>query len=831
MSRLNKWTGSVRLSANEAATTAARNRPFFRLWASLLLFGLFAQWLQPLHSLGGAGSGKLLLTFYGLTALLLAVGCIRLPVWVIPVVPFVSVCFAMMYLYGGSEGGAWLISYGSTLAEDAGTWLRSGSLAEISRESRMLVLLAGWVLLVVSVQMLALTRFTVLLFLCISVLYLLAFELTLMMDVFWAIVRCCGLGLLLQFSISACRQLDARDTGSAYAPVAYRLAGAFIPGGCHGSSGMIPGTPGQGSPGSAARGMEETADSHAPIPPKAPSTVGAARPRSLHASAKRPVSSKLIVCLGACAVLAGVAGSAAAALLLPVKPAEALSWDKAVRSLEAWTDIGDSGGLGNGRSLSGYDGSDEELGAPLRLRKELFFTAVSPKQTYWRGESRSYYDGRGWSQPDSSAAPVALPYRDPAAAAGEPAVQTVTFAKPQKGTVPLFAGGRLIHVNRVDTNARNTEQGTSYGLQADPDAGALTINPEGSANLIYGYEIETALSRSDLADLAKEDRQEASDPAEIRYRYLQLPAALPESVRDLGSRIVSGTASRYEAAQSAQSYLKQHYRYTLDTTVPAAGQDFVSDFLFRQRAGYCDHFSTAMVVLLRTQGIPARWVKGYAPGEQTGDNQYAVRYSDAHAWVEVYFPGEGWVSFDPTPAFEGAQGAAAQQAKASQPFNLQALQAYKENIIRSLFAGMRFVSSLLPPSAALTAGIAMAALCLTMSMLTIVRFRPKGPAGAAGVSARMPNPHPKVHFPGRAELLRAADKAWAGLYRRYGGRQQGCTAREYTDGLKGLEESGISDLTSFMSIWEPLYYGGDVPDRETTRRFLKTCRKMASFRR
>ncbi|WP_036738254.1 transglutaminase-like domain-containing protein, partial [Paenibacillus zanthoxyli] len=99
--------------------------------------------------------------------------------------------------------------------------------------------------------------------------------------------------------------------------------------------------------------------------------------------------------------------------------------------------------------------------------------------------------------------------------------------------------------------------------------------------------------------------------------------------------------------------LQVTYPYTLDTRVPPEGADFVDDFLFTEKKGYCVHFASAMTVLLRSSGIPARYVQGYAPGRKAagpGPQRYMVTQGDAHAWVEVYFPGAGWVPLDPTPA-------------------------------------------------------------------------------------------------------------------------------------------------------------------------------------
>lgn len=137
-------------------------------------------------------------------------------------------------------------------------------------------------------------------------------------------------------------------------------------------------------------------------------------------------------------------------------------------------------------------------------------------------------------------------------------------------------------------------------------------------------------------------------------RYLQLPKTLDPRVANLARQVITraGARNRYDAARAIEAHLQQDYGYTLD--LKAGGDDPLADFLFRVREGHCEYFSTAMVIMLRTQGIPARVVNGFQMGEYNdAADVYAVNQRDAHSWVEVYFPEistETWVTFDPTPA-------------------------------------------------------------------------------------------------------------------------------------------------------------------------------------
>ena len=110
------------------------------------------------------------------------------------------------------------------------------------------------------------------------------------------------------------------------------------------------------------------------------------------------------------------------------------------------------------------------------------------------------------------------------------------------------------------------------------------------------------------------------------------------------------TAAQVDKAIALEGYLRSRYAYTLDLA-GKPGKDPLAYFLFQKRAGHCEYFASAMAVMLRTLGIPSREINGFLPGEYNSlGGDYIVRASDAHSWVEAYFPGNGWVVFDPTPA-------------------------------------------------------------------------------------------------------------------------------------------------------------------------------------
>jgi len=137
--------------------------------------------------------------------------------------------------------------------------------------------------------------------------------------------------------------------------------------------------------------------------------------------------------------------------------------------------------------------------------------------------------------------------------------------------------------------------------------------------------------------------------SKIQETYLQLPPGLDPRIRQLAEDVTSHASTPYDKALAIELYLKSHYAYTLDLRGDP-GSDPLAYFLFTRRAGHCEYFASAMAIMLREIGIPSRYATGFLPGEFNDiGGDYIIRASDAHAWVEVYFPGYGWMTFDPTP--------------------------------------------------------------------------------------------------------------------------------------------------------------------------------------
>jgi protein-glutamine gamma-glutamyltransferase len=210
---------------------------------------------------------------------------------------------------------------------------------------------------------------------------------------------------------------------------------------------------------------------------------------------------------------------------------------------------------------------------------------------------------------------------------------TQTFFLEPVDTPVLFGAPRVVAL-----------QGRLPFVRVDAE-GAIQTRPHDQEKVIYKVYSDTAEMSSNVLTADSLEYMVAA------ARYLQLPDRLDpriaELARDVSDR--NGALNGYDKARAIEAYLRDNYGYTLD--LKAGGADPLSDFLFRVREGHCEYFATAMAVMLRTQGIASRVVNGFLPGEYNqAAGAYTVRQSDAHSWVEVYFPRtNSWVTFDPTP--------------------------------------------------------------------------------------------------------------------------------------------------------------------------------------
>jgi len=203
---------------------------------------------------------------------------------------------------------------------------------------------------------------------------------------------------------------------------------------------------------------------------------------------------------------------------------------------------------------------------------------------------------------------------------------------------------RLDKVDREEGRAVRVQ--FTEALPAVPEVLSVT-SPDGKIKIGDSYQVTSAISRAGPEQLVNTGTEY---PAWVSERYLQLPSSLPQRVRDLASRVTSGSDTPYEKAKALEQYLRNSYPYNLRVSPPPFNADGVDHFLFTLKEGYSEYFGSTMAVMLRTVGVPARLAVGYTTGDQVeGQPIFAVTDSHNHAWLEVYFPEYGWIPFEPTP--------------------------------------------------------------------------------------------------------------------------------------------------------------------------------------
>jgi hypothetical protein len=263
----------------------------------------------------------------------------------------------------------------------------------------------------------------------------------------------------------------------------------------------------------------------------------------------------------------------------------------------------------------------------------------------WRGVALDEFNGRGWhrsrgktsyEQTDSERNFFQLGTID-----SLHRITTQTFFLEPVDTPVLFAAPRAVAI-----------QGTFPYVRRDME-GSLSTRPHDLERVTYkAYSDTTEPDAPTLRADLEPYPQEYPRGSRLNFaRYLQLPDGLDARIAAQAREWIvrGGARNRYDAARVIEQRLQRDFGYTLD--LKAGGPDPLADFLFRVREGHCEYFSTAMAVMLRTQGVAARVVNGFQTGVYNdAADAYTVTQREAHSWVEVYFPEtDSWVTFDPTP--------------------------------------------------------------------------------------------------------------------------------------------------------------------------------------
>lgn len=344
------------------------------------------------------------------------------------------------------------------------------------------------------------------------------------------------------------------------------------------------------------------------------------------------------------------------------------------------------GGSGNsqGQNLPGqkrpfdpmaYYGFTTQLDLNYRgkLSDQVVMRVRSNRPAYWRGMAFDSYDGQTWSM-----------------------TRPMELRRVGLGRTPLWVRAsselkqnivlreRLIQTFYIEQDQSNLVFHAPYAETIYFPTSYLLMDLYGGLRSpieLFRGTVYTVISEIPIFD---ESKLKAVSWQQMQRQpqltsYYQPGDSVTRRVRDLARAIVRQSPGPYAALKALEHYLQTQYPYNLEVPEFPESVDTVDYFLFSQRAGYCEHFASALTVMARSLGLPARLVTGYTAGTYNPLSGYfEVRSRDAHGWVEVYFPHHGWVSFDPTPGYLAYRAEAA---------------VYQESNLHHL---MRFLAGLLP---------------------------------------------------------------------------------------------------------------------------------------
>lgn len=291
----------------------------------------------------------------------------------------------------------------------------------------------------------------------------------------------------------------------------------------------------------------------------------------------------------------------------------------------------------------------DQLGGVPDPHEQVILRVTAGETLYLRGAVRDTYRGTAWintlkgrSRSWNSAAQqerrneiVQTAY--PLSATPPAATATVQFAS--LGTNTLFTPQRI----------RSLSTGNNMAPCFDLSSEVFLSR---SLRAMDTYTVKYLSMKATDPGMAAWAEQHAAldDPLyqKAQAQYLQLPESIDPEIYGIASSVTAGSATDWQRAVALRNYLRGNYGYTTQVETPPEGADFVSWFLLREQKGYCTYFASAMTVLARMAGLPARYVEGYLVKPEAG-GVTAVRGSNAHAWTEIYINGLGWVTFDATP--------------------------------------------------------------------------------------------------------------------------------------------------------------------------------------
>lgn len=327
---------------------------------------------------------------------------------------------------------------------------------------------------------------------------------------------------------------------------------------------------------------------------------------------------------------------------------------------------------------SGFGGKNSILGGKVKLNKTLVLTVETDKRIYLKGTSYDFYTGSKWlnksgelesiGKNDKSLyfdtqemlagmflltsnnnfiddyfykSNVKVVYQNIKTKSIFLPVMISSFTSDKKDLKSLLdSNGSLVSTNRLG-------KGFKYSFD-------VLVPKQGNQEFIQALRNSQTFRTRRLGKLFSSSTNNAN---KIYINYLQTPETLPQRVYDLATSLTSMCNNDYDKVKALENYLSSEFPYNIDVRSTPRGRDFVDYFLFDQKEGYCTYFASALTILARCIGIPARYVEGYGLPPKPSENNknlFYVTNQQAHAWTEVYFEGYGWLPFEPTSPFRAS---------------------------------------------------------------------------------------------------------------------------------------------------------------------------------
>lgn len=292
---------------------------------------------------------------------------------------------------------------------------------------------------------------------------------------------------------------------------------------------------------------------------------------------------------------------------------------------------------------------------PVSLSDQAVLEVESPEPLYWRGSVYIRYTGRGWANPrfglysrnlyDPNMPFVDTPQRrDGLYTLPVPPLtaEPTRYREVKQRFKLLYGAANIIYAAPLATTVRFPNL-------------SVRVDITGSLTTFYGYRAGTEYEVvSRVPDPTPTELRNAppATPADVGTAYFELPPDPSVRLQELAQQLTSQYTNNYDKVMALKAYIENTCDYNLNAPAVPTGRDAVEFFLFESREGYCDLFSTALAVLARYAGIPSRVATGFLPGDRQPDGKFIAREKHRHQWTEIYFPGYGWIAFDPT---EGAR--------------------------------------------------------------------------------------------------------------------------------------------------------------------------------